>query len=189
MGAPKRNRKKYEKPKDMWNNERISKDGSFLEEYGLKNMRELWMVQTEVSRVRRNAREFLSGGAGSGTQETQMIGRLTKFGITKSGATLDDLLDLTEKSFLERRLQSVVMRKGLARTMKQARQLIVHGFIAIGGSRVNRPGYLVSMEEEKMVGYYKPIQIAPAKGAAESIASEETETQPQEAGAAAAQGS
>ncbi len=170
MGAPKRNRKKYEKPKDMWSNERINSDGAFLKEYGLKNMKELWMVQTEVSRVRRNAREFLSGSASNTMQENEMIARLTKFGITKNGATLDDLLDLNERSFLERRLQSVVMRKGLARTMSQARQLIVHGFISINGKRVNRPGYLVSLQEESMLGYYKPIQIAVKKGEAESVA-------------------
>ena len=159
MGAPKRNRRKYEKPKDVWSSDRIAADNAIMEEYGLKNMKEIWIAQTRVGRVRRNAREFLSGGAYTEIHEAAMIARLVKFGITKSGATLDDLLDLNEKSFLERRLQSIVARKGLARTMKQARQLITHGYIAINGKRTNRPGYMVSLDEEKGVGYYKPIQI------------------------------
>ena len=180
MGAPRRNRKKYEKPKDMWDNERINADGALVKEYGLKSMKELWMVQTEVSRIRRNAREFLSGTAGSAQQEGNMIGRLEKFGITKPNATLDDLLDLNEKSLLDRRLQSVVARKGLARTMAQSRQLIVHGFIAIGGKRINRPSYLVSLAEEKALGYYKPIMLAPVKGPAEAVAASEAPAEGQE---------
>lgn len=159
MGAPKRNRRKYEKPKDVWSSERISSDNALIDAYGLKNMKEVWIAQTRVGRVRRNAREFLSGTIASKTDEAAMIARLAKFGIVKAGATLDDLLDLDEKVFLERRLESIVARKGLARTMKQARQLITHGYISISGKKVNRPGYMVKLEEEKAVGYYKPIQI------------------------------
>ncbi len=137
-------------------------------------MKEVWIAQTRVGRVRRNAREFLSGGAATNKEEQQMIGRLAKFGIAKSTATLDDLLDLNEKAFLERRLQSLVARKGLAKTMKQARQLIVHGYISINGKRVNKPGYLVSLDEEKGIGYYKPIQIQMVQQAGSAEASAET---------------
>ncbi len=169
MGAPKRNRRKYEKPKEIWSTERIGADNSLKDEYGLKNMKELWISQTRVSRIRRNAREFLSGGAsGSTADEQAMIARLVKYGITKGGATLDDLLDLNSRSFLERRLQSIVMRKGMAKSMKQSRQIIVHGFVSINGKRVNRPGYLVSLDEEKGIGYYKPIQIMVAAQKAEA---------------------
>jgi small subunit ribosomal protein S4 len=170
MGAPKRNRRKYEKPKEIWSSERIGSDNALIEEYGLKNMKEVWVAQTRVGKVRRNAREFLSGGSSTNKEETEIINRLVKFGIAKTGATLDDLLDLNEKAFLERRLESIVARKGLAKTMKQARQIIVHGYISINGKKVNRPGYMVSLDEEKGIGYYKPIQIqvqqsAPAEAA------------------------
>ncbi len=147
-----------------------------MDGYGLKNMKEVWIAQTRVGRVRRNAREFLSGGADTQAHEAAMIARLVKYGIAKTGATLDDLLDLDEKSFLERRLQSIVARKGLARTMKQARQLITHGYISINGRKVNRPGYMVSLDEEKSVGYYKPIQIQVQTAQAAT-----QETQPQAA--------
>ncbi len=159
MGAPKRNRRKYDKPKEIWNSERIESDNQLVKDYGLKNMKELWIAQTRIGRVRRNARMFLSGAEGGNQEDKGMIKRLSKFGITKADATFDDLLDLDEKAILERRLQSIVMRRGLARTMRQARQLIVHGFISIDGRKVTRPGYLVSLEEEKFIGYYKPIKI------------------------------
>lgn len=152
-----------------------------MEEYGLKNMKEIWIAQTRVGRTRRNAREFLSGGAYTETHEAAMIARLVKFGIIKSGATLDDLLDLNERAFLERRLQSIVARKGLARTMKQARQLITHGYISINGKKVNRPGYTVSLDEEKGIGYYKPIQIQVQVAQPAATEPAGTEAAPQEA--------
>ena len=43
---------------------------------------------------------------------------------------------------------TIVYRKGLARSPKQARQLVTHGHIAIAGRRVTIPGYLVTRGEE-----------------------------------------
>lgn len=176
MGNPRRNRKKYDKPKDMWNLARIGADNALIEEYGLKNMRELWKVQTEISALRRNVRSLLSGTSahGSAVQE-RMLGRLSRYGMTSRQSTLDNLLDLTEKAFLARRLQSIVFKKGLTKSIKQARQLIVHGYISINGRRVNRPGYLVSVDEEPHIGYYKRIDLEGVKKNAEEKVSETSE--------------
>ncbi len=171
MGAPKRNRKKYEKPNDIRNMERIKSDHALVEQYGLKNLKELWKVQTEISRLRRNVREMLSGNEKYKSMEGAMMARLKRLGIASDATTLDNLLDLNEQSLLERRLQTLVFKNGLARSLKQARQLIVHGYIAINGKRVNRPGYLVDTSEEKMIGYYKPIDIMPRKPQASENAS------------------
>ena len=162
MGSAKRNRRKYEKPKELWNLERIKVDGALVEQYGLKNMRELWKAQTEISRIRRNARLLLSGESGYESMKEGMLNRLQKLGLAKPGATADDLLDLKENSILERRLQTIIFRKGLSKTIKQARQLTVHGFIAVNGKKVSRPGYLVDVEQESKISYYKPINITPA---------------------------
>jgi small subunit ribosomal protein S4 len=161
LGAPKRNRSKFEKPKERWNLERIKADRTLIDEFGLKNHKELWKVQTEVSRIRRNVRELLSIGSGSDDIKEKMIGRLTKLGVASQTTTLDNLLDLKENDLLNRRLQTVVFKKGLARTIKQARQFTVHGFIAIDGRKVNRPGYLVDAEIEKRITYYRPIDTSP----------------------------
>jgi len=63
---------------------------------------------------------------------------------------LDDVLKLNVRDILSRRLQTVVYRKGLARSIKQARQLIVHGHIKIKGRRVTFPSFLVpkAIEDE-----------------------------------------
>jgi small subunit ribosomal protein S4 len=44
-------------------------------------------------------------------------------------------------SLLERRLDAVVHRAGLARTVYQARQLVVHGHFTVDGRKVDRPSY------------------------------------------------
>jgi small subunit ribosomal protein S4 len=44
---------------------------------------------------------------------------------------------------LERRLDSVVYRSGLARTRPMARQLIVHGHVLVDGRKVDIPSFLV----------------------------------------------
>jgi small subunit ribosomal protein S4 len=175
LGAPRRNRLKFEKPKDRWNLERIKADRTLINEYGLKNHKELWKVQTEVSRIRRNVRELLSVGSGAEDVKERMIGRLTRLGIATSNTTLDNLLDLKENDLLNRRLQTIVFRKGMARSIKQARQITVHGFIAINGKKVNRPGYLVDAQIEKNISYYKPIDVAPPKGEKTSAETAEPE--------------
>ncbi|MFE5426675.1 30S ribosomal protein S4 [Peribacillus simplex] len=46
---------------------------------------------------------------------------------------------------LESRLDNLVYRLGLARTRRQARQLVNHGHITVDGSRVDIPSYKVSL--------------------------------------------
>ena len=163
MGAPKRNRRKHNRPKEMWDLERIKSSNALVDHYGLKNMKELWKAQTEIGRIRRNARLLLSGGQGSENIKGTMFAMLERIGLAKPGATVDDLLDLKENSMLERRLQTIVFRKGLAKTVKQARQLTVHGFIAINGKKVNKPSYIVDVKDEAGIAYYKPIDVMTAK--------------------------
>jgi len=163
MGAPRRNRSKYEKPKAIWNVIRIKADNELIDAYGLRNMKELWKVQTELSRLRSNVRRMLSGSSTKTEMQEAVMARLKKLGAVSGEVDLEALLELKENVLLERRLQSIVFRKGLARSMKQARQLITHGFIAVNGIKVNRPGYTVGVEEEHKIGYYKPIVIEPKK--------------------------
>ena len=58
------------------------------------------------------------------------------------GNTGDELMTL-----LERRLDNVVFRLGLANTRREARQLVNHGHFTINGKRVNIPSYLVKVGE------------------------------------------
>ena len=54
------------------------------------------------------------------------------------GNTGEELLVL-----LERRLDNIIFRLGLAQSRPQARQVVTHGHILVNGTRVDRPSYLL----------------------------------------------
>jgi small subunit ribosomal protein S4 len=86
-------------------------------------------------------------------QERELVTKLTRIGILTTEPTLDHVLDLTLENVLERRLQTIVFRKGLASSMHHARQLVAHGHIALDGARVNTPQRLITVAEEERLQY------------------------------------
>lgn len=164
MGNPRKLKSKYETPRKVWDPDRIKNDSGLTQEYGLRKTREVWIVTAELKKVRRYARLQLSKGE-EGKKEGQIIlDKLSRLGIGRQEMALEDVLSLTVRDFLERRLQTLVLKKGLARTPRQARQLITHGFISVNGRKVTIPSYTVTASEEPTVTYYKAIDIAPPEG-------------------------
>lgn len=156
MGDPRKSRKKWEGPGLPWIKELLLHEQELLGKYGLRNKKEIWLARTIVRKFRHMARSLLAlPPAERMVREKQLISKLYKMGLlTSQNATIDDILGLTEEQLLERRLQTIVFKKGLAKTIYQARQLIVHGHIAIGGKRVTSPGYIVPRDEEDLIDYY-----------------------------------
>ncbi len=161
MGDPKRHRKKYITPTHPWDKARLEKEVQLVIKYGLRNKRELWRFQNILRKYRRVARDLLAKihlpgreGELAKRKAEMVIKKLIRIGVLSEGATLDDILNLTVEDFLERRLQTMVYRLGLANTIKQARQLIVHGHIAVDGRRVTAPSYIVEKDEEDKISYY-----------------------------------
>jgi len=159
MGSPRRFRKKYETPKKPWTTQRIEEEKALREQYGLKNAKELWRAATAIKKARRNARKLLARFEEKSKKAEDLLNKLKRYGLLPKTANLSDVLSLTTKDLLERRLQTIVYKKGLANSLRQSRQLIVHGFIAVDGRKKTAPGYLVKLEEEDKISYYKPIQI------------------------------
>lgn len=179
MGDPRRFSNKYERPKRLWERARLKDEKGLKSTYGLKNMRELWTMGLELKKARRDARRLLSLSEEERKKDmAKLMGKLHKIGILTKDAKLEDVLSLSVKEILERRLQTRVVRKGLAKTMAQARQLITHGFIAISGRRISSPSYVVSHEEEDHINYAKPIDLEPK--APVEIAEEKAEEKPAE---------
>jgi len=85
--------------------------------------------------------------------EKQLLDRLSRLGILPETAVLDDVLDLAIEDLLERRLQTMVFSKGLAKSVFQARQLVTHGHVAIDGRRVPSPSYIVLRDDEAKLAY------------------------------------
>lgn len=48
---------------------------------------------------------------------------------------------------LERRLDALLLRSGLARTIYQSRQMVVHGHIEVNGAKVDKPSFRVRPED------------------------------------------
>jgi len=154
MGDPKKPKKKYETPRFPWRSDILESELRLLGEYGLRNKRELWRHRTMLSKFRSIARSLLGMPASRRTiLEKQLLEKLKRLGILSEDAVLDDVLDLTVESILERRLQTLVFRRGLAKTIYQSRQLITHGHIAIDGRKVFSPSYIVPKNEEDKIDF------------------------------------
>jgi len=140
----------YETPNHPYQGERISEEIGLVGQYGLKNKEELWRSQSELRSYRREARRLLGRGTGGGEE---FLARLRRIGLLDEDDGLDAVLALDATDILERRLQTIVYRKGYANTIDQARQFIVHGHITVGDRRVRVPSYTVDASEEAIVGF------------------------------------
>jgi len=157
MGDPKSSRQQYEEPSHPWKGERIEEEDEYVRKYGLKNKKEFWKAESMLRDHRAQARQYLPlvlrDDEQGKTEAQQLLDKLHRLGILDDSANLDDVLALGVDSFLSRRLQTLTYLKGLANTPNQARQFIVHGHIAVGGKRVDVPGYLVERDEEPTIDY------------------------------------
>ena len=158
MGDPKFSRRSYDTPSHPWQGERIKAEVVLVNQYGLKNKTEVWKAQTILRNFRGQSRELqarLRGGEAQAKIESEaLIAKCGRMGLLPmDGATLNDILTLNEESILARRLQTIVFEKGMASTVGQARQMIVHGHIFMNGHRVTVPGYIVTRKEESSIMY------------------------------------
>lgn len=147
MGDPKRKRKKYKKPKKLYDAARIAEEKELMKKYGLKNKREIWKAEAKLKKIRAQAKKLIL----QPEKQQDFIKRLSALGLVNENADLSDVLALTKEKILERRLQTIVFKKQLARTIKEARQLIVHKKIKINGAACNVPGRLISVKEENTI--------------------------------------
>ena len=161
MGDPKKQRKKYDTPRFRWRKDILQEELKLLGQYGLRNKHELWRHKTLLSKTRGIARSLISKTAEERAKmENEALARLKKLGILQETAVLDNVLDLSIEDVLERRLQTIVFRKGLTRTIFQARQLITHGHVSIDNRRVTIPGYIVPKAEEAQLTYSAQSAVA-----------------------------
>ena len=152
MGDPKTSRRVWQKPKRPLNYDLIMDELKTLGTFGLKTKRELWKTQTELSRVRLQARSLLALRQDERERkEPILMQSLSKIGLVNEDSTLDDVLNLQVTDLLSRRLQTIAQRKLYFKTPYQARQAIVHGHIMIGDSVVTIPSYIVKTEEEAKI--------------------------------------
>lgn len=120
-------------------------------------------------------RRIFEGGA--------LLRRLQRIGILSEDQNkLDFVLSLTDRDLLERRLQTQVFKRGMAKSIHHARVLIRQRHIAVGKQMVTVPSFIVRVDSEKHIGFApaspfgggKPGRLARIKSR-KSDAPEETE--------------
>ena|SRR6185312_11291734 len=149
MGDPRKAKKSYTRPRSIWTSDQISSELYVVGSYGLRNKKELWKAQTEIARIRNQARSLLSLPIEvRHDKETNLLNYLSRLGLVTTNSTLDDILNLKIEDILERRLQTMVMKRSNLKSPYQPRQIVVHGHVSIGNRKINLPGYLVKKDEE-----------------------------------------
>jgi small subunit ribosomal protein S4 len=163
MGDPRKARKLFRRPRMIWTTDQLNAELYVMGSYGLRNKRELWKAQTEVARIRNQARALLAlSSEARSEKEKRLLNFLNRLGLVKEGATLDDILNLKVEDLLERRLQTIMMKKSGTKSPYQARQIVSHGHVSIGNRKVNSPGYLVRTDEEPQILLHVELPSAAA---------------------------
>ncbi|MFT4304285.1 MAG: 30S ribosomal protein S4 [Candidatus Woesearchaeota archaeon] len=163
MGNIKKFRKKYQSPAHKWEKDRIPEEKELIREYGLKNKRELWIISSKLAKFKNQAKVAISSTTTQSAKEAdQFLVKLRSLGLLTEASVLSDVLTLTQKDVLERRLQTIVFRLGFARSISQSRQFISHGHIKVNGKKLSSPSYLVKKSEESMITFVPNSSLAEA---------------------------
>ena len=154
MGSPKKIRRKYETPMHPWQRERIDEEKTYSRKYGLKNKKEIWKIRSVLRGFTRQAKSLEGTGTEQAKKESEnLLKKLVRLGLIKANAQLGDVLSLKVEDIFNRRLQTIVYNKGLARSAKQARQFIIHGHVGINDHKLDVPSYLVPLDEEAKINF------------------------------------
>ncbi len=154
MGDPKKHRKKFVKPGHPWEKARIDEEKIISKEYGLVNKQEIWKMDSHLKKIKAQVKKMIAAtGKQAEKEKTDLMKRVKRLGLAKENSTFEELLRLSLKDILERRLQTLVFRKGLARGIKQSRQFIIHGHIILEGKKMTVPSYIVPKDSESKIEY------------------------------------
>ena len=143
---PGRRHKKYSRPRKLYDIALLKSETGLINKYGLKTRREVWRADFAIGKIRNLAKELITA---DDKKKKEFVERQQAKGFKVE--TIADVLGLGKEDYLKRRLQSIVMAKGLAKTPNQARQFIIHKHVSINGNIINAPSHLTTVEEEATV--------------------------------------
>ncbi len=139
----KRKHKQYSKPKRPFDKVRIDEEAEIKTEFGLKNKKEIWRADAQIKSIREKAKKLIPAKP---EEQKALFERLKKIGLNVN--SIADVLSLEKTDYLNRRLQTIVLKKRLTTTTKSARQLITHKKVLVDGKVINSPSYIVPVAVE-----------------------------------------
>ncbi len=145
-----RKKKLFVRPKKAFESARIMEENELVKKYGLKNKREIWKTLAKITYYRRRAKELAKS---SREEQEVFFSKLNALGLKTN--SIADVLGLKVENLLERRLPSVMARKKIASSPKQARQMVAHKKVAVGGNVINIPSYIVPVAFENSISIRK----------------------------------
>ena len=149
MGDPKKPKKKFEGPRHPWQMKRLDEEKALRKEFAYKNKKEINKMRSILSGYRAQARKLIAATTEQAKRErNQLMKSLYNLGLLEKEAELDDVLALTIRDVMSRRLQTIVLTKKLANSIKQSRQFITHRHVMVADKVITSPSYLVSRDEE-----------------------------------------
>ena len=174
----KRIRKKFIPPTHPWQSSRIEKEKEYIKNYGFKRKSEIWRAESLLRKSKSQAKKLTALKTKQSELETkQLINRFVSLGLINENAKLEDILALTSEKLFERRLQTQVLRKALAKTITQSRQFIVHGHILVNNKKVTIPSYLVLKNEEDKIQFSPKSKLSNIEHPERIIEKHEVKTQ------------
>jgi len=154
MGDPKKLKKKYSTPSHPWQKARIEAEIVLKKEYGLKNKKEIWIMDSLLKNFKKQVKKLYTMTGNQVEKEKEQLQiKLSSLGLIDSKAPLDAILGLETRSIMDRRLQTIVVKRNLAKSVSQARQFIVHRHITVNGKKITAPSYLVKVIEESNISF------------------------------------
>jgi len=161
MGDIKKLKKKYFTPRHPWNKKNIEEEAILVKEFGLQKKQEIQIAASFLKKYKDIAKRLIADQTAQGAKEkTQMIQKLQRLSLLKGEPKLDDVLSLSVRDILNRRAQSIIAKKGFARSMKQARQFITHNHVLIGAKAITSPSTLLTLEAESNVTFKPSSSLA-----------------------------
>jgi small subunit ribosomal protein S9e len=144
-------------PRRPFEKERLDNELAIIGKFGLKNKREVWRVQLTLAKIRKGARELLTLDEKDPRrifEGAALMRRMFKMGLlSESENKLDYVLGLTVQKFMERRLQTMVLKNNITKSIHEARVYIRHRHIRVGKQLVNIPSFMVKVDSEKQIDY------------------------------------
>merc|ERR1719235_361130 len=149
--------KTSKRPRRSYDKERLDAELKLIGTYGLKNKREIWRIGLVLSKVRAVARQLLTLEERDPQRVFQgqaLMRRMIRYGILdEDKQRLDYVLALKIEDFMERRLQTLVFKRGLAKSIHHARVLIRQKHIRVGRQIVDIPSFMVRVESQPHIEF------------------------------------